>query len=44
MMGEKKMLWEQDNFLLRELAAQLEMGTAMLSKMERGERYLSTGK
>lgn len=39
MIGEKiRMLRETNNMLIRELAAQLEMDTAMLSKMERGER------
>lgn len=32
-------LRERNNFLLRQLAAQLNMDTAMLSKMERGERF-----
>ena len=32
-------LREENNILLRQLAAQLEMDTAMLSKMERGERF-----
>lgn len=39
MIGEKiRTLRETNNMLIRELAAQLEMDTAMLSKMERGER------
>lgn len=32
-------LREKDNILLRHLAAQLDMDTAMLSKMERGDRF-----
>ena len=32
-------LREKNNILLRQLAAQLEMDTAMLSKMERGDRF-----
>lgn len=32
-------LREENNILLRQLAAQLEMDTAMLSKMERGNRF-----
>lgn len=32
-------LREQNNILLRQLAAQLDMDTAMLSKMERGDRF-----
>jgi transcriptional regulator with XRE-family HTH domain len=32
-------LREENNILLRQLAAQLEMDTAMLSKMERGDRF-----
>jgi len=31
-------LREQNNILLRQLAAQLDMDTALLSKMERGDR------
>lgn len=39
MIGEKiRTLRETNNMLIRELAAQLEMDTAMLSKMERSER------
>jgi transcriptional regulator with XRE-family HTH domain len=32
-------LREKNNILLRQLAAQLDMDTAMLSKMERGDRF-----
>ena len=40
MIGAKiRELREENNILLRQLAAQLEMDTAMLSKMERGERF-----
>lgn len=40
MIGDKiRELREQDNTLLRHLAAQLDMDTAMLSKMERGDRF-----
>lgn len=40
MIGAKiRELREKNNILLRQLAAQLEMDTAMLSKMERGERF-----
>jgi len=40
MIGTKiRELREENNILLRQLAAQLEMDTAMLSKMERGDRY-----
>jgi len=40
MIGTKiRELREGNNILLRQLAAQLEMDTAMLSKMERGERF-----
>ena len=39
MIGEKiRQLREDNEMLIRELAAQLETDTAMLSKMERGER------
>lgn len=39
MIGEKiRTLRETNNMLIRELAAQLQMDTAMLSKMERSER------
>lgn len=39
MIGEKiRTLRESQDVLLRQLAAQLDMDTAMLSKMERGER------
>ncbi len=40
MIGAKiRELREENNILLRQLAAQLEMDTAMLSKMERGDRF-----
>lgn len=40
MIGDKiRKLREADNILLRQLAATLEMDTAMLSKMERGDRF-----
>lgn len=40
MIGEKiRELRERNNILLRHLAAQLDMDTAMLSKMERGDRF-----
>ena len=40
MIGDKiRELLEADNILLRQLAAQLEMDTAMLSKMERGDHF-----
>ena len=40
MIGTKiRELREKNHILLRQLAAQLEMDTAMLSKMERGERF-----
>lgn len=40
MIGDKiRELREKDNTLLRHLAAQLDMDTAMLSKMERGDRF-----
>lgn len=40
MIGTKiRELREQNNILLRQLAAQLDMDTAMLSKMERGDRF-----
>ncbi|WP_289054319.1 helix-turn-helix domain-containing protein [Carboxylicivirga marina] len=40
MIGNKiRELREENNILLRQLAAQLDMDTAMLSKMERGERF-----
>ena len=39
MIGDKiRQLREQNNILLRQLAAKLDMDTAMLSKMERGDR------
>ncbi|WP_205601716.1 helix-turn-helix domain-containing protein [Sphingobacterium sp. xlx-130] len=39
MIGEKiRELREVNNVLLRQLAAQLDMDTALLSKMERGDR------
>ncbi|MGJ1356878.1 helix-turn-helix transcriptional regulator [Sphingobacterium thalpophilum] len=39
MIGEKvRELREANNVLLRQLAAQLDMDTALLSKMERGDR------
>lgn len=34
-------LREQDKILLRHLAAQLDIDTAMLSKMERGDRFFN---
>ncbi len=40
MIGDKiRQLRERENILLRQLAAQLDMDTAMLSKMERGDRF-----
>jgi transcriptional regulator with XRE-family HTH domain len=40
MIGERiRELREKDNILLRHLAAQLDIDTAMLSKMERGDRF-----
>lgn len=40
MIGNKiRELREDNNILLRQLAAQLDMDTAMLSKMERGDRF-----
>lgn len=40
MIGDKiRELREKNNILLRQLAAQLDMDTAMLSKMERGDRF-----
>lgn len=40
MIGDKiRELRESKNILLRQLAAQLDMDTAMLSKMERGDRF-----
>jgi transcriptional regulator with XRE-family HTH domain len=40
MIGEKiRQLREENNILLRQLAAQLGMDTTLLSKMERGDRY-----
>ena len=40
MIGDKiRELRESENILLRQLAAQLDMDTAMLSKMERGDRF-----
>jgi len=40
MIGDKiRELREEKNILLRQLAAQLDMDTAMLSKMERGDRF-----
>jgi HTH-type transcriptional regulator, competence development regulator len=40
MIGNKiRELREENNILLRQLAAQLDMDTAMLSKMERGDRF-----
>lgn len=40
MIGDKiRELREKNNVLLRQLAAQLDMDTAMLSKMERGDRF-----
>lgn len=40
MIGTKiRELREENDILLRQLAAQLEMDTAMLSKMERGDRF-----
>lgn len=39
MIGDRiRELREQNNILLRQLAAQLDMDTALLSKMERGDR------
>jgi transcriptional regulator with XRE-family HTH domain len=37
--GKIRELREQNHILLRHLAAQLDMDTAMLSKMERGDRF-----
>lgn len=40
MIGVKiRQLREQNSILLRQLAAQLDIDTAMLSKMERGDRF-----
>jgi len=40
MIGDKiRELRESENILLRQLAAQLDMYTALLSKMERGDRF-----
>jgi HTH-type transcriptional regulator, competence development regulator len=40
MIGERvRKLRESHNILLRQLAAKLDMDTAMLSKMERGDRF-----
>jgi HTH-type transcriptional regulator, competence development regulator len=40
MIGEKiRQLREENNILLRQLAAQLDIDTTLLSKMERGDRY-----
>jgi len=40
MIGDKiRTLREANNILLRQLASTLEMDTAMLSKMERGDRF-----
>lgn len=40
MIGAKiRELREQNNIILRKLAAELDMDTAMLSKMERGDRF-----
>lgn len=40
MIGDRiRELREQDNILLRHLAAQMDIDTAMLSKMERGDRF-----
>ena len=40
MIGERvRKLRENHSILLRQLAAKLEMDTAMLSKMERGDRF-----
>ncbi|WP_313266356.1 helix-turn-helix transcriptional regulator [Sphingobacterium sp.] len=40
MIGEKiRELREANNILIRQLAAQLDMDTALLSKMERGDRF-----
>ena len=40
MIGNKiRELREDNNILLRQLAAKLDMDTAMLSKMERGDRF-----
>lgn len=44
MIGDKiRQLREQNNILLRQLAAQLGMDTTMLSKMERGDRFFRKG-
>ncbi|MGJ1406342.1 helix-turn-helix domain-containing protein [Sphingobacterium siyangense] len=40
MIGEKiRELRETNNILIRQLAAQLDIDTALLSKMERGDRF-----
>ncbi|MCL3781166.1 XRE family transcriptional regulator [Prolixibacteraceae bacterium JC049] len=40
MIGQKiRELREENDFLLRQLAAKLDIDTAQLSKMERGERF-----
>ena len=40
MIGDKiRQLRESENVLLRQLATQLDMDTAMLSKMERGDHF-----
>lgn len=40
MIGEKvRHLREANNILIRQLAAQLDIDTALLSKMERGDRF-----
>ncbi|WP_286766881.1 MULTISPECIES: helix-turn-helix domain-containing protein [Sphingobacterium] len=40
MIGEKiRKLREANNILIRQLAAQLDIDTALLSKMERGDRF-----
>ncbi len=40
MIGERiRTLREEQDILLRQLAAQLDMDTALLSKMERGDRF-----
>ncbi|MFB2118968.1 helix-turn-helix domain-containing protein [Parapedobacter sp. 2B3] len=40
MIGEKiRELREANNILIRQLAAQLDIDTALLSKMERGDRF-----
>ena len=40
MIGNKiRELREKENILLRQLSAKLDMDTAMLSKMERGDRF-----